>query len=488
MLILPLHQPLTRANFPFATAALLLVNIAVFLVLQSGDGAAWERADQHYRERGLAAIEAPLYERHRRERGADPAIDDAAAELPAEAQEEFRQQAMQLDRGFRARLQAGELFASAAEHRAWLAAATGYQRLRERIVTDRWAFDAEQPQASRLVSSMFLHGGIEHLLGNMLFLAALGLLVEGPLGAGWFTALYLAAGAGAGLTWLGWHGEGPGTVIGASGAIAGLMGAFCVLWGRRRVRFFYWFFVLFDYVRAPALLLLPLWLGWELLQLLAVDDSQVAYSAHAGGIVAGALLGFGLTALGRVRTAYFAEAEQPAQDGIALQQALQHLGRMQPAEAEALLLPLAQREPQRFDLALALYRCARYAGRTGDALQRAAALLSLPSTSAAEAREQAALLQDLGALAARLPIEPRAALAMRLAALGDGERALALLAAIDAEGAGPEQMPQRWLVLALRLREAGCAAPARQALQRLASGYPDTVEGGKARFLLSEPA
>lgn len=485
MLILPLHQPLTRSNFPFATAALLLINLAVFFLLQSGDGVAWERADQHYRERGLAAIEAPLYERHQREQGVADAAGDPAIALPADLREELLQQAMQVDRGFRARLLSGELFGSAEQHRAWLAASAGYQQLRDRIVTDRWAFDAELPQTSRLLSSMFLHGGLEHLLGNMLFLAALGLLVEGPLGAGLFAALYLVAGAVAGLAWLGWHGEGPGSVIGASGAIAGLMGAFCVLWGRRRVRFFYWFFIVFDYVRAPALLLLPLWLGWELLQMLAFDNGRVAYSAHAGGIVAGAVLAFVLVRTGRVRDAYFAESERPERDGLALQQALQHLGRMQPAEAEALLLPLVEREPQRFDLQLALYRCARYAGRSADALQRAATLFAL-ETSAAELQEQAAVLTELGSAAARLPVEPRVRLATRLAARGEGGQALALLDAVEREPGQSASMPPRWLTIALRLREAGCAAQATQALQRLAERYPEAVEGGKARFLLAE--
>ncbi len=70
------------------------------------------------------------------------------------------------------------------------------------------------------------------------------------------------------------------------------MGAFCVVWGRRRVRFFLLvFFVVFNYARGPVILLLPVWLGWELYSLASSDNGSVAFDAHAGGLVSGALLG-----------------------------------------------------------------------------------------------------------------------------------------------------------------------------------------------------
>jgi membrane associated rhomboid family serine protease len=476
VLILPLHRPLNRATFPFATALLVLANLFVFFVLQSGDGDAAMRAHRHYVDSGLAALEAPLYQRHL---GAD---DAAATKEPAAAV------AMQRDGSFRQRLADGELFDDPADFASWQSRASEFERLRQRVFTDRLAFRSDQPRPLPLFGSMFLHGGLDHLLGNMLFLIALGLLVEGPLGAALFTALYLLSGTAAGLAWLAWHGSAPGAVIGASGAIAGLMGAFCVLWGRRHVRFFYWFFVVFDYVRAPALVLLPLWLGWELLQMLTMDGSRVAYSAHAGGIVAGALLALAVRQLGWQREAWFDDAVDAPDPDALFRQALTALGRMRPDEAAPLLDAAQRLAPTRFDIRLAQYRCARYAGQDAQARQRVIELLELGAPDAKNLRELMIVCAEAGGVAAGLPAHRLADLAPRLAAAGDGEVALSLLDSLAPVRALQAELPQRWLALAFRLRDAGDDAGMRQALQRLVDRHGASAEAGKARFLLSAEA
>jgi membrane associated rhomboid family serine protease len=477
VLILPLHRPLTRATFPVATALLVLLNVFVFAVLQSGDGEAARRAHLHYIDSGLATLEAPLYQRHL---GSDatPAADPEPAALLA----------MQRDAGFRERLQRGDLFDDTDAFASWQTRAAEFERLRQRVLTDRLAFRSDQPRPLPLFGSMFLHGGIDHLLGNMLFLVALGLLVEGPLGAVLFTALYLVSGTAAGLAWLAWHGSGPGAVIGASGAIAGLMGAFCVLWGRRRVRFFYWFFVVFDYVRAPALVLLPLWLGWELLQMLAMDGSRVAYSAHAGGIVAGALLALAVRRAGWQREAWFDDADASPDPDALYRQALAALGRMRPDEAAPLLDAAHRLAPTRFDIRLAQYRCARYAGQHAQARQRVIELLELGAPDAASLRELMIVCAEAGGVAAGLPADRLADLAPRLAAAGEGAVALSLLDSLAAVRALQPGLPQRWLALAFRLRDVGDDAGMRQALQRLVDHHGASPESAKARFLLSGEA
>src|SRR5690606_15057541 len=108
----------------------------------------------------------------------------------------------------------------------------------EKITTYRFFQRHSELDPVRLVTHAFLHGDVMHLLGNMFFLAALGLLVEGALGPWRFALLYLVGAVGAGLFSAAWNWGAPGGGLGASGAIAALMGAFCVLWGRRPVRFF----------------------------------------------------------------------------------------------------------------------------------------------------------------------------------------------------------------------------------------------------------
>jgi membrane associated rhomboid family serine protease len=486
MLILPLHRPLTRASFPRVTVLLIVINVFVHLVLQSGDGRAWVQASA-YHDAHLAAIEQPLYERHLQ----SPEHDDMRAalqEVPIEYRALWLRMSMQRDHAFRQRLHAGDLFDDADAHAAWARPAGEYAALRARIVTERWAFDAASPRPHQLFGSMFLHGGLDHLLGNMLFLLALGLLVEGPLGAGLFAALYLVSGAGAGLAWLAWHGSGPGSVIGASGAIAGLMGAFCVLWGLRRVRFFYWFFVVFDYVRAPALLLLPAWLGWELLQMLLNDGSRVAYSAHAGGIVAGALLAVAVRRAGWMRAGWFDEQDAAAVDIDALlREALQALGQMRLDDAAVLLERGLEIAPDHVGLRLARLRCARYQRQATVVLAQVEALLASPRLPLEEARMLGSILVEIDdgqyetMDAARL-----ATLVLRLAGAGDAAVAGALLDRLDQTG--DAESPRRRLQLAFRLRDAGDEAGMHSALTILAQRWPQSAEAAKARFLLDAAA
>lgn len=487
MLILPLHHPLTRRTFPFATAVLILLNVFVFVFLQSGDGRVYAEAARHYGDSGLAEIEAPLYQSHLQEAD-EGGLRETLEQLPEAYRGARLAQAAQQDEAFRARLAAGELFADAEAWRDWQPLAETFEQLRNRAVTQRFALNAGEPGPKGLLGSMFLHGGWEHLFGNMLFLGFLGLLVEGALGPWRFTGLYLVSGIGAGLAWVAWEGGAPALLVGASGAIAGLMGALAVLWGSRRIRFFYWFFILFDYVKAPAILLLPAWLGWELFQLFAIEGSRVAYAAHAGGIVAGALLALGARQFDWVREDFMADEPDAPRTEDHLAQALAHLGQMRLIEAEALLAPLAEAEPQRLDVALARYRVARYGQKRVHAglLDRAHAVLDARAGSAADTREQWAILQDLAKLELRADGARVARFSARLAAIGEAQAALELLETVDAERAPDLDLAQHWLSLALRLSEHGNATLGQRALRGLVQRFPQAPQAQKARFLLSE--
>jgi membrane associated rhomboid family serine protease len=487
MLILPLHHPLDRRSFPLATAALLLLNLFAFFLLQSGDRRALDETARYYLAHGMDAIEAPLYLHHLESSDAPARLARLQA-LPADLRQRELAQAAIRDRAFRERLRHGELFEDPASHAHWLALDEGWQRLQRRVFTQRYALDADAPDLRGLVGSQFLHGSLGHLLGNMLFLCALGLLVEGALGAWRFLALYLLSGVAAGLAWVAWQGGDAGWLIGASGAIAGLMGALTVLWGLRPIRFFYWFFVVFDYVRAPAILLLPAWLGWELIQMFALPDSQVAYSAHAGGIVAGALLAWGARGAGWVREDFVSdEVDAPGPDDR-FAEALAHLGQMRLAEAEALLQPLAAADPARLDVAIARYRAARYAqrGARGGLIERAEAVLDASAPRANQVREQWGVLQDLGK--ADLAVSParRVSFTARLAGIGEIAAALELLESVQETVLPGIDLPQQWLRVGLALSERNERELAARALHGLVRRFPDSQQAGKAKFLLKE--
>jgi hypothetical protein len=297
-------------------------------------------------------------------------------------------------------------------------------------------------------------------------------------------AVYLLGAFGASAASLLWRWGEVGGGLGASGAIAALMGAFCVVWGRRPVRFFYWFGVVFDYVRAPAIVLLPLWLGWELFNLFLGEEQGIGFDAHAGGLVCGALLGGALVATRQTRPAYMQDqaTESPVDDRW--ERAQRHLGRMENVEAEALLAALAAEQPQRFDIALARCRVARNAGSTRALRERALHLLSLAAADAAQAQAQRAVLQELAGAGMEVPPESRLHLAHAWSSLGLLQEAEALLLDPQAATGSPGPLAQALLSLAMRHAERQARDQQRRLLGVLLERYPDQPQAAKARFLL----
>ena len=140
-----------------------------------------------------------------------------------------------------------------------------------------------------LLVSMFLHGNLAHLFGNMLFLWVFGNNIEDRKGPWWYLAVYLAAGVAASFAHIAIDPDSTVPVVGASGAIAGLLGAYLVWFPRARVKCMIPLlpFVLFRKVSTAWVL--GLWLAQQFL--LVGASSEVAWAAHVGGFVFGAGVG-----------------------------------------------------------------------------------------------------------------------------------------------------------------------------------------------------
>jgi len=146
-----------------------------------------------------------------------------------------------------------------------------------------------------VVTSMFLHGGWFHLLGNMLFLWVFGDNVEDSMGHARFGAFYLLAGLAAAGLQLVLNPGSPVPMVGASGAISGVMGAYIVLYPRVRIRVLVFLGIFITTIVVPAYLMLGYWFVLQLLGGLPTLGGEgggggVAFWAHIGGFVAGALL------------------------------------------------------------------------------------------------------------------------------------------------------------------------------------------------------
>ena len=148
------------------------------------------------------------------------------------------------------------------------------------------------PPALTLITSMFLHGGFLHLLGNMLYLWIFGKGVETALGAPRFLIFYLLCGVVAALTQAFTDPSAEVPMIGASGAIAGTLGAYLVLHPRANVAVLIWIIIFVRLISVPAVILLGIWFALQLLSALSMDAGEpgVAFWAHVGGFIVGIVL------------------------------------------------------------------------------------------------------------------------------------------------------------------------------------------------------
>lgn len=146
-------------------------------------------------------------------------------------------------------------------------------------------------EALPLLTSMFLHGGWMHIIGNMLFLWIFGDNLEDLLGHFGFLIFYLASGAAAGLGQILSDPNSTVPMVGASGAIAGVMGGYLLMFPRARIDVLVIIVVIIKIFTIPAWLMLGLWFALQLFNGIAIDATGggVAYWAHAGGFVAGVL-------------------------------------------------------------------------------------------------------------------------------------------------------------------------------------------------------
>ncbi len=140
--------------------------------------------------------------------------------------------------------------------------------------------------ALTVFTSMFMHGGWMHLIGNMVFLWIFGDNIEDSMGHKKFLFFYLICGLLAALLQALINPSSPVPMIGASGAIAGILGAYLVLHPKANVNVLFWIIIFITVVKVPAFIVLSVWIISQFFG----SSGGVAYFAHIGGFIAGALL------------------------------------------------------------------------------------------------------------------------------------------------------------------------------------------------------
>ena len=156
----------------------------------------------------------------------------------------------------------------------------------------QWGLVPADASATTFFTSMFLHGGIMHLAGNMLFLWVFGDNMEDQMGHTGFLLFYLVSGFAAAAAQFMADPTSTIPMVGASGAIAGVMGGYLLMFPKARVDILIILIIIFRIIPVPAYIVLGAWFGIQLVQgsMTPTDMGGVAYWAHAGGFAAGLLL------------------------------------------------------------------------------------------------------------------------------------------------------------------------------------------------------
>jgi len=141
-----------------------------------------------------------------------------------------------------------------------------------------------------IFASMFMHGGWLHIIGNLWFLGVFGDNIEDAMGPLRFLVFYLLCGAAAAGAQIFADPASVRPMVGASGAIGGVMGAYALLYPKVRVQILVFFGFFFTRFRVPAILMLGYWLVLQVLTGMSGSETGVAVWAHAGGFVAGLVL------------------------------------------------------------------------------------------------------------------------------------------------------------------------------------------------------
>ncbi len=353
MLLIPITGKISWRNPPIVTIAFILINVLVFFIFQYNDDRYQYEAGIDYFDSGLSEIEIPIYLKTNRPQFL-PA-DLKLEEMNKEAL--FRTYiAMEQDFQFQERIRNRSLLPRDNPGFAeWNDLRKHYESILSRIVSLNYGFRPAYQSLVTVFTYMFLHGGFGHLLGNMVFLWLVGCLLEMGCGRLFCMISYLVTGIASALFFWLFNMDSIIPLVGASGSISGLMGAFAVMFGKNRVKIFYSLGFYFNYIAFPAIMLFPVWVGNELVQLLFGAESHVAYLAHLGGLLSGGLLGFANRKLFGDSVVSLVKEDPAAEILPIMEKALQRVGVLDMEGGRKLLEEVLQKDPHNCEALVHLF-------------------------------------------------------------------------------------------------------------------------------------
>ena len=290
MLIIPAERGIDWRRAPVVTGALILVCCLVYFSWQWNDDKRTHQAAEFYIQNGLLELEFQNYISHLHQTGHD--LDANALEAARnEGEHLYLSYAILSDRSFTVEMdKTDSRFWGEDVYSKWRSARTDVNAMLAEVSAFKLGLIPADSRAITYLTYQFMHGSTMHLIGNMVILALTGIAVEAAIGSTFFLVCYLLCGivAGFAFTLFNWSDHVP--LVGASGSISGVMGMYAALYGLRKIKFFYSVIFYFGYFTAPALVMLPVWLAWEVINAVWGGNDGIAYTAHAGGLLAGGLV------------------------------------------------------------------------------------------------------------------------------------------------------------------------------------------------------
>jgi membrane associated rhomboid family serine protease len=488
MLLIPLTDKISWRNPPIVTILLILINCLVYFVFQFNDSEKYIQAEEYYFESGLAEIEIVQYVKYRNPSHNDISIFHANGKLNKD--KAFQQyQDMMKDYPYLEKLRNQEIISPRdPEFSEWRQLRDEYQVRRSDIVAHNYGFIPANAKPMSFVTHMFLHGDVVHLLGNMLFLWLVGCMLEMGSGRTFYSTSFILAGLGSvALFWV-IYPQSPVPLVGASGAISGITGAFMALYGKKKVKFFYSLGFYFNYLKVRAIFLLPIWFANEFYQLFFGGMSNVAYVAHIGGLISGAALGFFNL---KVLRAYNPDVLEPEpEDNVSpiIEKALQYIRQLDMETGAQLLEMALAKSPDHIDAMTYLFNVRKAEAKDPHFHQIAQRLLDRLSSENDHYKSVEKIFDEYTKLTKRpqLSADLYLKLIVIFSRLGHPEKAERILAMFLKQKPDFPGIPMALLKLATGYRQKGVRAKYQNCLKVLGSNYPNSAEGQIARQSLAK--
>jgi membrane associated rhomboid family serine protease len=488
MLIIPLTDKLSWRNPPIITIVLILLNCLVFFSFQLRDNSRFYEAHKFLWSSGLAEIEMEKYIEHTDASVSMTSLYDSEGELDQEQAFTLYGE-MNKDNDFLTKLQNDEIITPQdPQYSKWKSLRDDYEYKRSKITTINYGFIPADHRPITFITHMFMHGGFGHLLGNMVFLWLVGCMLEMGGGRKFYSAAYLLTGFGSVVAFWMTDPNSPIPLVGASGAIAGLLGAFTVLYCRKRVKIFLTLGFFFSYLEVRAIFLLPIWVGLEFYQLLSDSMSGIAYMAHIGGLVSGALIGFFNLKVLKSFNAEVIEPEPEDEISPMIEMALHHIRQLDIDTGTEYLQQALAKDPEHLDALTHLYNARKADPQDPRFHDATRALLSRLTRENAHHKTAVKIFSEYTRLTQRPRLSSDLYFKMIsvLTSLGYPEKAERILKKCIKQKPDSPGIPNALLKLATGYRQKGGNSKYQKYLQIINRKYPDSTEGQIAREQLTK--